>query len=90
MSHLKEEQLADCIEYSTLSKFLKVVKSVQEFVAAGVLRQVDGNCSVFDIQDDQPWPADSIVVYFESSPSKIKYILSCDTYHGSGGYFKKV
>ncbi len=90
MSQLKEEQLANCIEYSTLSKFLKVVKSVQEFVSAGVLRQTDGNCSVFDIQGDGPWPTDSIVIYFESNPSKIKYILSCDTYHGSGGHFKKL
>ena len=90
MTGRTEKDLAEHIVLSSPGIVFAVVKELQEFIQAGALMETGGNCSVFDIDQKRGWPHDVIEIQFESFPSKIKFLLTFETYHGAGGSFEKV
>ena len=85
-----EKDLAEHIVLSSPGILFEVVKDLQEFIRSGALKETGGNCSVFDIDVTRDWPSDVVEIRFESLPSKIRFLLSFETYHGLGGTFGKV
>jgi hypothetical protein len=66
-----------------------VVESLRDSIGRGLLRQTKGTCAIAEIIRDQPFPDDLINIEFETIPGGTTYFLSCETYHSSGGVFKK-
>lgn len=85
-----EKDLAEHIVLASPGILFEVAKDLQEFIRAGVLKEIGGNCSVFDIDVTRDWPNDVVEIQFESIPSQIEFRLSFETYHGLGGTFGKV
>ena len=65
-------------------------KDLEGFISDGSLREKPGSCSVKEIQEGKAWPDDLIYIEFESVPNGTVYILSCETFHGMGGVFKRI
>jgi hypothetical protein len=84
------EQLSDFIKIKLPDTLFALVESLKEFVAKDHLIEVAGNCKLADIEKGKPWPDDLIHIEFETVPHQTRYLLSVETYHGSGGQFKKM
>ena len=85
-----EDLLADEIHISTPKILFEVVEDLEGFISDGSLREKPGSCSVKEIQEGKAWPDDLIYIEFESVPNGTVYILSCETFHGMGGVFKRI
>lgn len=85
-----EELLAEYIEIRSPKVLYSVVDSLKDFINQGLLKEISGTCSIFEIQEGKPFPDDLINIEFKTQPGSTKYLLSCETYHGVGGVFKKL
>jgi hypothetical protein len=85
-----EEQLTDYYEIKSPKSLYEIADSLKCFLRKGLIKEIPGTCSVFDISVGQPLPNDLINIEFETIPSGTRYLLSCDTYHGAGGVFKRL
>jgi len=85
-----EELLAEHIEIKSPKVFHSVVDSLKDFINRGLLKEVSGTCSLCEIEEGKPFPDDLINIEFKTEPGGSKYLLSCETYHGVGGVFKKL
>ena len=85
-----EELLADYIEIRSPKILYSIVESLKGFIDRGLLKEISGTYSINDIQEGKPFPDDLINIEFKSQPGNTKYLLSCETYHGAGGVFKKI
>jgi hypothetical protein len=54
------------------------------------LREIGGTCVLKEIVRGKPFPDDVINIEFETIPGKSRYLLSCETYRGIGGAFKRL
>lgn len=66
---------------------LEIVDILKNLMGKGLVEEIQGTCSVSDIQEGQPFPDDLINIEFKSLKG-VRYILSCETYRGAGGVFK--
>jgi hypothetical protein len=85
-----EELLTDYYEIDSPSSLYQIADSLKEFLQKGLIREVPGPCSVSEISAGQPFPDDIINIEFETIPGGTRDLLSCDTYHGAGGIFKRL
>lgn len=85
-----EEILADQIEIQSPTALLEIIKDLHELIDCGLLRQKSGNVFIKDFAQAPPFPADVISMVFETIPEGTLYELNCETYHGSGGLFKRI
>ena len=85
-----EELLTDYYEIKSPNALYQIADSLKYFLQKGLIREMPGTCSVFDISVGQPFPDDIINIEFETIPGETRYLLSCDTYHGAGGIFKRL
>lgn len=85
-----ENLLAEYIEIKSPKVLFEVVESLRDFVKKGLLKETGGTCSLNQVQAGQPFPADLINIEFSTVPGGTKYFLSCETYHGAGGVFKRI
>ena len=90
MSQKAENLLADLIEIKTPQRLYDVAESLRDFISKGLLREIPGENTVHKIVNGQPFPDDLINIEFETVPGGTKYLLSCETYKGMGGVFKKI
>jgi hypothetical protein len=85
-----EGLLAEKISIHSPAILFEVAESLREFIQKGLIKENGGTCSISEIIHGRPYPDDIINIEFETVPGKTKYLLSCETYHGFGGVFKKV
>jgi hypothetical protein len=90
MSVRAEDMLAEKIIINSPQVLFDVVESLREFVGNGLIKETGGTCSLSDVVRGRPYPDDVINIEFEPVPGGAKYLLSCETYHGFGGVFKKL
>lgn len=88
MDQCVEDLIADYISIKYPGELYAVVNDLKDFIQKGILREISGTCSIYDITEGHTWPADIISIQFETI-NGVKYILSCETYHGFGGAFKR-
>ncbi len=84
-----EELLTDYYEITSPSQLYAITESLKDFVMDGLIKQIAGTCSIFDIVAGKPF-SDVINIEFITIPEGAKYCLSCETYRGAGGVFKKL
>lgn len=85
-----EDLLADYIEIKSPNDLHAIVDDLRRnFIEKGLLRQVDGECSIDQIQRGKPFPDDLITMRFATIPGETIYTLVCETHHGSGGAFRR-
>lgn len=85
-----EDLLTDYYEINSPNTLYQIVDSLKELLQKGLIKEMHGTCSVFDISVGQPFPNDIINIEFDTIPGGTRYLLSCDTYHGAGGVFKRL
>ncbi len=90
MAQEAEKLLAEFIEIRTPQMLVEVAKSLSEFIEMGLLKEISQDISVREILDGPPFPDDLINIEFVTVPGGSKYLLSCETYKGFGGIFKKM
>lgn len=83
-----ESQLADFIEIDSPERFFRVVESLRELQAQGVIVEVGGNCKLAEIVRGEPWPDDMITIEILEPATGLKFSLSCNTYKGGGRFMK--
>lgn len=83
-----EELLVDYVKIKGLTTLIEISRDLQGLIRMGLLRQVSGNMNVSEVEfPGAPYSEDNILLEFETIPGGTRYKLSCDVYHGSGGYF---
>lgn len=85
-----EDLLAELIEIGSPKVLFEVVDSLKDFVQKGLIREIPGMCALQEIQEGKPFPDDLLNIEFVTFPGGTKYLLSCETYHGVGGIFKRL
>ncbi len=81
--------LAEFIQIESPKKLDEIVASLNELVQHKVIAEVAGNFKLSDINTSQGYP-DFIEIEFIEIATKYKFLLTVETYHGSGGYFKRI
>ena len=66
-------------------EYFSVLKQVKNFVAENLLTIIEGTCDIDKIQKNTPWPSDHIEHVLRCTSCGRRFILSVETYHGSGG-----
>ena len=86
-----EDLLAEVIEIKSPKVLFDVVGSLKEFIQKGLIKEIPGGtCTLNQIQEGQPFPDDLMNIEFVTIPGGTKYLLSCETFHGLGGVFKRL
>lgn len=67
----------------------EIVEQIKTFIKNDSIRFKTGNCSVDDINSKKPWSTDVLYLEFECPKCRTEFVLSCETYHGAGGTWKK-
>ncbi len=75
----------------TPAELTALMREIRQEVATGLLRQVRPDPSPFatdrslaDLAEQGPWP-DYLELRFDVAGTPVRYKLSVETYHGSGG-----
>ena len=70
------------------------IAKLKKSVASGEMQQCWPQDAPFateikiaDVNEDGPWPADYVELYFLLTTNKKRYKLSVETYHGAGGFW---
>lgn len=85
-----EDLLAELIEIRTPKVLFQVVDSLKDFIQKGLIKEISGTCSIYQIQEGKKFPDDLLNIEFVTIPGGTRYLLSCETYHGTGGVFKRL
>ena len=63
-----------------------VVRQLLDAIKAGVLEMTSGTCPLETLLDAQsPWPDDIVTHEMRCAQCGQRFVMSIDTYHGSGG-----
>ena len=89
---MKSDQalFAAYFEIKSPSDLYQIAESLKDFLQKGLIMEMPGPCSVLDVASGKPFPADLIHIEFGTIPGGTKYLLSCDTYRGAGGVFRRL
>ena len=71
------------------SRLYDILSQIRKFIENDLIQFKKGNCDLEAIMPDKAWPADIIILEFKCTNCQNEFVLSCDTYHGSGGDWKK-
>lgn len=83
-----ESKLAEFIDIKSPGKLEQVVNSLNELIRQGAIKEVAGNCMVTDLIHQKTLP-DFIEIDFIEYATNYRFRLAVETYHGSGGFFKR-
>src|SRR5690606_6991644 len=89
MKKMAEDLLAPEISIHSPRMLFQVADSIIEFIDSGLLREIPGTFSVRDINPNRGLP-DYINILFETIPGGTQYRLTCETYHGGRGEFRRL
>ena len=75
----------------TPGELAKAIRVVQANIADGTIRPIEqpGAAPIASIAPDGPWP-DVIAYLFRCATCGTQFELSAETYHGSGGAWRRV
>jgi hypothetical protein len=65
-----------------------LLDDIKEIINEKAMSLEESNCNIDDIERNKPWPDDLIELVLKCSYCGQKFVLSVETYHGSGGSWK--
>jgi hypothetical protein len=71
-------------------EYLDIVRQLQELVAAGTFAFLDVTCTSQELLQSKQWPSDSIRQTFACTACGQRFLLSAESYHGSGAEWEMV
>jgi hypothetical protein len=84
------DDVPSSVEVRTPGEYHTVLAMARAHLTAGALALVSGTCSLEDVTEGAPWPADYIEHTFACTQCGRCFRLEVETYHGSGGGWEVV
>jgi len=85
-----KDLLAREVEIRSPTALYDIAELLGKAIDQGLICQTDGEVRLEDLSRDASFPSDVIRMRFVTIPGGTMYELSCETYHGVGGYFRRI